>query len=238
MSRQYEPFYPSRMSRLQRWAIRLLVIGVIGALLFRASEAMATGQHDPDPPRATASADADAHSAAVAGASAVSGSVSVSRGGEAVSRSQSNQAQQQTAQGGAANNEGNSLTVSSHYEEKRQAPDVSAPAVYASHSCALGWSIGATGPGAGISGGKAKADPSCERREWARVLWSMNPALALKVACSDPIVAAVVGEGDCVYVTPPAAPEPTAYATKDDVEAVRRDSQQAIERAFKTKQGK
>lgn len=114
--------------------------------------------------------------------------------------------------------------MSSSYRERLQAPGVAAPSVFASHSCALGWSLGASGPGAGISGGKAKADPSCERREWARVLFAMNPDLALKVACSDPIVAAVARPEDCVYVHiehEAQKPEPidmSAYVTREELD--------------------
>jgi hypothetical protein len=118
--------------------------------------------------------------------------------------------------------------VSSSYRDRLQAPSSHAPAVYASHSCALGWSLGASVPGGSVNGGKAKADPSCERREWARVLYSMNPELALKVACSDPIVAQVAAPGDCEHVhvefeRETAAPDPidmSAYATKEELDRV------------------
>ena len=141
--------------------------------------------------------------------------------------SQDQSQQQQQQQSASASNAGNAQRVAINSKQKRQAPGAYAPAVYASHSCALGWSIGASAPGAGISGGKAKADPACERRELARVLTSLNPQLALTVLCADPIVAAVAVEGDCTYVAPPPiivesdpapAPDLSRYATKEDLD--------------------
>lgn len=143
--------------------------------------------------------------------------------------------QTQTAEGGSASqsqsstatNEGNhqSLSVSSSYRDRLQAPSVFAPAVYASGPCAYGWSAGLSVPGGGISGGRAKTDPNCDRRELARVLTPLNPELALKVLCADPIVAAVAVPGDCEYVrittdeahTASATPPP-AYATKEELD--------------------
>jgi len=111
--------------------------------------------------------------------------------------------QSQNAEGGAANNEGNSLSVNN--EDRLQAPSISAPALYPSGNCAYGWTAGLSIPGGGISGGKAKPDADCNRRQAARVVGAWNPALALKVMCEDPYVKAVAKEGDCVY-TPPAPP--------------------------------
>lgn len=124
--------------------------------------------------------------------------------------------------------------MSSHYEEKLQAPNVYAPAVYASGSCATGWSAGVSIPGAGLSGGKSKSDPACDRREVARVLTPLNPQLALKVLCNDPIVMAVASSSDCVYQrtydraesyhTP--APDLSSYATKEELGRAFKQAQQ------------
>lgn len=148
--------------------------------------------------------------------------------------------QTQTAEGGSASqsqsstasNEGNhqSLSVSSSYRDRLQAPGVFAPAVYASGPCAYGWSAGVSFPGGGLSGGKAKTDPGCDRREIARVLTPLNPELALKVLCADPIVAEVAAPGDCEYIrfeqeaTTPVPTDMSAYATKEELDRVFRQA--------------
>lgn len=67
----------------------------------------------------------------------------------------------------------------------------------------------------------------------------INPALALKVLCADPYVKEVASGDDCVYrQLIVQLPDQTIYATKDEVESVRRDSQQSVERAFKQAQSK
>lgn len=112
-----------------------------------------------------------------------------------------------------------------NYRDRLQAPSINVPAVYASAVCAYGWSAGLSVPGAGVSGGKSKIDSDCNRREAARVLTPLNPQLALKVMCADPMVAAVVTLGDCEYVIPvvampvPITPvDPAIYATKDELQ--------------------
>ena len=102
--------------------------------------------------------------------------------------------------------------VSSTYKERLQAPAVNAPPIYASGSCAYGASFSVSAPGVGLGGGKAKPDPDCNRRELVRVVSSLNPALALKIACEDPLVVDMVARGAiqadaCQYV-PPAPPKP------------------------------
>lgn len=73
------------------------------------------------------------------------------------------------------------------------------PSVYASGDCSGGDSKAITTPLFGASKGKTTPDEGCERREWFRVLAPSHPSLALKVACSDPLVAAVASTEDCVY---------------------------------------
>ncbi len=161
---------------------------------------------------ADASSDASASSLATVDAYTSSGSWSEANGG-AGGQSTSN------ATGGA-----NSLSVS--YRDRLQAPGLGIAPVYASHPCALGWSAGVSIPGGALGGGKARVDAGCERRELARVIAPLNPSLALRVLCADPIVAAVARPGDCEYVTPvvavpaqPVAPpvDLSAYATKEEV---------------------
>jgi hypothetical protein len=108
-----------------------------------------------------------------------------------------------------ASNAGNSQSLSIDYRDRLQAPASHAPAVYASGPCAYGWSAAVSVPGGSVGGGKAKPDPSCDRREVARVLTPLNPQLALKVLCADPIVAKVAEEGDCVYTAQEVAIEST-----------------------------
>lgn len=124
----------------------------------------------------------------------------------------------------AAADSQSAASLSAEYRERRQAPSVSAPAVYASGSCAYGWSAGVAVPGAGVSAGRAKPDPSCDRRELARILIAVKPALALKLLCSDPLLEAIVAGDDCVYVPPTtAAPPASAAAPATAVQYVTRD---------------
>src|SRR5690606_25625248 len=118
-----------------------------------------------------------------------------------------------TGQGGDGGDASSSQDVSISYRDRLQAPAVMAPAVYASGPCAYGWSVGVSIPGAGVSGGKSKTDAGCDRRELARVLTPLQPALALKLLCADPMLAEVALPEDCVYFAPPvvtstAAPTP------------------------------
>lgn len=133
----------------------------------------------------------------------------------------------------SANNQGNaqSTSINTRVEDRRQAPAISAPSVFASGPCAYGWSAGVSSPVGGISGGKAKADTNCDRREVARILMGVNPGLALKVLCADPLVAAVAKPEDCVYAIPvvmeeASTPVALAPATKEEVN-------EAIDRAFR-----
>lgn len=161
----------------------------------------------------------------------------VAKGGNAEqSQSNSNVVNSSGGAGGsanqsqAANNEGNSFSTSSVYKDRLQAPSISAPAVYASGPCSSGKSLGLAVPGGGISGGKTVTDPLCDRREVARVLAPLNPALALRVLCADPYVAAVATGDDCVYVPvarTQTAPEvdPSLYATHEEVQRAFKQSQ-------------
>jgi hypothetical protein len=234
------------------------------ACLILAATASATNHPQPQPtahPVATSSsnslseAHSNANSTANGGAASAQGGQATASGGAGGAGGESHASaaggdggsaaatQSQNAQGGTATNAGNaqSVNLSSHYEEKLQAPNVYAPAVYASGSCATGWSAGVSIPGAGLSGGKSKSDPACDRREIVRVLTPLNPDLALRVACADPMVREVAEEGDCIYAPPlppradPASrvlvPDLSPYATKAEL----RDS---VDKAFKQSQRK
>lgn len=139
------------------------------------------------------------------------------------------QTQSQTAAGGQGgqSNSTSDNAVTYNHQDRLQAPALMAPAVYASGPCAQGWSAGASGPGAGLSFGKAKADPSCDRRELARVMAPLNPALALRILCADPIVIALgVTADECRLDPLPPDNRPTVvileqdkggYATKEEL---------------------
>lgn len=115
------------------------------------------------------------------------------------------QDQSQTSTSAAAQEQSSAANLTQR--DELQAPSINAPAVYASHPCSVGWSAGLSIPGGGIGGGHVKPDPSCDRRELARVIAALNPALALRILCADPIAAAVATAEDCVYVAPK-PPEP------------------------------
>lgn len=215
----------------------------------------ALAEHPPTETEVPGNANAQSSATAVAAAAAFSqggdgGSAHAVGTGGAGGRASAEQ--MQTAEGGAggaggdASNLGNTqnLTVNSRYEQKRQAPSVFAPAVYASGPCAYGWSAGASIPGGGASFGKSKPDKNCDRRELARVLAPLNPDLALKVLCRDPLIEEMnlAGElipGDCEYMAPPIVitrdldqkpkagssdPDPR-YATKEELQRAFKDSQ-------------
>jgi len=115
-----------------------------------------------------------------------------------------NASQEQSAYSGDVSND---ISYSSSYTERRQAPSISAPTVYASGSCSYGWSVGLSLPGGGASGGKSTPDKDCNRRELARMVAPLNPWLALKVLCEDPIIVEMrlrnlSSELDCEYVPP------------------------------------
>lgn len=133
-----------------------------------------------------------------------------------------------------ASNEGNTLSVVN--EDRLQAPALGLAPVYASGPCNSGWSLGGSVPGYAMGGGKTRPDVNCDRREIVRILTALNPALALKVACADPLVAAVAEAGDCVFS--PAPPEviyvPLESASKcppaPDLEALERRFDEKLRR--------
>lgn len=167
---------------------RILVIACVALL---PSLALATGNTTP---AASPEAHADADAAATADAHA---------------RAKAEAEQHQTAEAKVGD-----FSIDTTYKERLQAPSVNAPPIYASGSCAYGSSFSVNAPGVGLGGGKAKPDPSCDRRELVRVVAPLNPWLALSIACEDPIVVDMLARGvvkadACKYV-PPAPPENVA----------------------------
>ena len=120
------------------------------------------------------------------------------------------------------------------FQDRLQAPAGVATPVFASHSCAIGGSLGLSGPGFGVTGGKAKSDPKCDLRETVRILATLNPALALSLLCQeDPAVAKAAGPDGC-KLPPAPAPQPCAVCqpaadtySKDEVDA-------KLERVYKS----
>lgn len=136
-----------------------------------------------------------------------------------------------SATGGSASSVSGDSSASNvlRIEDRLQAPTVFAPAVYASGSCAYGWSAGLSIPGGSVAGGKSKPDPDCNLREMIRILTPLNPELALKLACTDPAVAKIAGEEGCVKpqpvppVVPASCPDLSSYVSKVDYdEAMKR----------------
>lgn len=205
---------------------------IVALTLLLAGVAHATGSPPaPEPP--------DTHSEAAAASNAAAVGIGIAKAeGVAHSTSAASQNQTQSAVFGAeATNAGNSqsLTVESHYREMRQAPASFAPAIYASGPCAYGWSAGVSFPGGSANGGKAKPDVDCNRREAVRILTPLNPVLALKVMCADPIVAQVADKekGDCVYVpqvvaTPAPPPDLSQYPKRDELVEILRERDRRI----------
>lgn len=208
--------------------------------------------------KSNANAHSQSSSVATGGAatSSATGGNASAAGGNGGAGGSANQTQ--TANGGlggaggnqtqSATNAGNAqnTAITSVYEERLQAPSISAPPVYASGPCAYGWSAGLSVPGAGISGGKSKPDTACDRRELARVLTPLNPQLALKILCADPIAAAVATPADCTYIeqesrhvvseAPPSSAK-TVEAMKE-VFPTKTEVKETVDRAFKRSQSK
>lgn len=102
----------------------------------------------------------------------------------------------------------------------------------------MGWSAGVSIPGAGVSGGRSKSDPACDRREIARVLTPLNPSLALKVLCNDPLVMEVARGSDCVYAKAPDTLGDAYHAPAPQLELAKYATKEELDKAFKQSQKK
>jgi|AGTN01.3.fsa_nt_gi hypothetical protein len=177
----------------------------------------------PDTPSAISISTSDADSRSESAANAIA------HGGLATSSQ--NQTQSANA-ASTATNAGNAQSVNIDQRDRLQAPATHAPAVYASGSCAYGWSAAISVPGGSVGGGRAKPDPACDLREIVRILTPLNPYLALKVACTDPSVKEVAGPSDCVYqatvVATPVPPDLTQYVKRDEVVEILRERDKRI----------
>lgn len=146
----------------------------------------------------------------------------ITNGGDSSSSSSSSATANGT--GGAASSD-NAVS----FRDRIQAPPVFAPAVYASGPCNIGWSAGASAPGAGLSFGRSKSDTSCDRRELARIMSTLNPAAALKILCADPIAREVLTDSDCVYMVPPDTSKPTVVILDGNGHATKEELRRAFE---------
>lgn len=152
-----------------------------------------------------------------------------------------NNANTNTNSGNAANNgnQGNTLSVTSSYRDRLQAPNVLAPSIYSSAVCYSGHSFGLSVPGGGVSGGKSVEDPNCQRREDARILSEMGfKALALKVMCKSKYVAEVASEEDCKYIETQAETYTAPATIPPVVEQKFAEQDEKIERVFRQTQAK
>lgn len=175
------------MNRLEKTALiaafTLVCVGL-------SAHAFATTKPETPQPTPTSTATSSAHSDAVALSSSTSnsGAQSFSHGGNASSYT-------------GDSNANNSLTINDR--DVRQAPSSFGTPIFASGPCTVATSGGLSGPGFGVSGGKARIDAECNLREMVRILTPLNPRIALKLACTDEHVKAIAG--DCEL---PPAPVP------------------------------
>jgi hypothetical protein len=189
-------------------------------VLFLSVNAHATGKPDPVPSQ-TQTANASSNSVVSNANHNASGSWS--------------EASANGGQGGSgyATSGGNTFAPVTNVEDRLQAPATSAASVFPSGVCGSGGSLALSVPGGSIGGSRASKEIiGCERREWFRLLIGVHPQLALKIACSDPVVKAALGDDACVLpVAPVATVAPpvdlSGYATKADVS-------EAVTKAFKS----
>jgi hypothetical protein len=140
-----------------------------------------------------------------------------------------------TAASSTATNAGNSQSQAVSFDDRRQAPTLAPPAVYASGVCTLGVSGGLSVPGGSISGGKSRVDLECERRETARLIMALNPRFALKMLCAAPsAVAVAVGDECLAYQAPQPLPPPVVVTVETDkVDESKFVKKEAVRRAIK-----
>lgn len=220
------------------------VLGVFGAALLLACGPLALATNHPPkapPPKPMPAPQpaAPASNSAATSAAQAAADAKAAAAARADQHQDQVQTQTQTSQSNSHNANDSNASIDVQYKDRLQAPSIGAPPVYASGSCASGWSAGLAVPGGGISGGRAKADASCDRRELIRVLTPLNPWLALKIACEDPLIVEMrlrnlASASDCVYAPPalpPAAkiPEPP----KESVVVTRDELRETVDRAFK-----
>ena len=132
---------------------------------------------------------------------------------------QTQRQEQYQAQSANANNEGVSQAV--RFEDKYQAPAVSAPGISASASCYYGLSGGVSGAAFGLSGGKMKLDAACEKRENDRL--DIEKARAFMSLGRNDIALAILCKGmDCPEAPPVAPPACPACQNCDGQERIKR----------------
>jgi len=153
----------------------------------------------------------NAFSSAAAGAVGIGVAGSISKGGSATAEGGSAVASggDSSATGGtggtssAAGGQGVGTVSYEEVKQFRNAPWVNPPAIQSSNPCATGWSVGASGPGFGLGGGRVKEDEECNLRETARLAYSFGAgAYALALLCTSEAAVAsgvpcpVIPDGD------------------------------------------
>lgn len=118
----------------------------------------------------------------------------------------------------------------------RNTPDIQAPSIVGGNPCSVGVSGGVSFPGVGIAGGATWADPGCERRQPAALLYNIGKQkAAVELMCQDSHVrvalrtagepcsedqrvasAPVVAPTPVVARPAPPAPAPMVRAAKPD----------------------
>jgi hypothetical protein len=139
--------------------------------------------------------------------------VNVAEGGKGGSAKQG-QSQSSTSSASTGDQKNaQSTSVSSTYNQVRQAPAVIAPDAYPSAPCRVSGSIGASAPIGGISLGGSKLDDQCDKRETARSFALINNReAAARILCSTKAAKeAGLTLADCLASTP-AAPAATVPA--------------------------
>lgn len=109
---------------------------------------------------------------------------------------------QSTAIQGLRNSSRNSTTINGA-AERYQAPATFAPGLAAAsiETCLGSVSIGASGPGGGLSFGTTTEDKPCQARLDARTLWAFGQkAAAIRRLCINPDMAAALGPDVCPVV--------------------------------------
>jgi hypothetical protein len=104
----------------------------------------------------------------------------------------------------------------------RNTPDIQAPSIVGGNPCSVGVSGGLSFPGVGIAGGATWADPGCERRQAAALLYNIGrQRAAVELMCQDTHVrAALRASGEpCTEDQRPLASAPTAVPASNLISA-------------------
>lgn len=239
------------MKTIERTAVAILVIaaGLALAVAFPAA-ANATGDKTPPAPQpAPQSQKQDQDQVQAQGqtqAQAQQSEAEATAAAAALARAQSGSTADAISD---ASNGGQSLSYTNIQRDRLQAPNVYAPTVAPSAVCGTGWSVGLSGPGAAVAGGRSKVDPACEAREEARLelerqryamsyLVHLNPALALRVLCQQTAIAQAVRDPKDCELPAPVVEKETARPAGGSSTLTEERVREMIDRAFRASQAK